>query len=121
MRRFAKSLSHALSGLQLAFRSERNFRIHIISMIVVVLAGVYLKLTLTSWSLVIISIGFVLAAELFNTAVERLGDEIASGKQKLLIKYSKDLAAAAVFISALSALIIGILVLIIPLIKKLLA
>jgi diacylglycerol kinase len=118
MKRFGKSLRHAMSGLHLTLKSERNFRIHLLGMALAIIAGLYLKLSMTAWGLVIFSIGFVLMSELFNTALERLGDEIAEGSHKPLIKYSKDIAAAAVFMAALTALIIGILVLIIPLFRK---
>ena len=117
MKRFAKSFSHALNGLSWTFRSERNFRIHLGGMVVATILGIYLQLSLVSWGLVVFAIGFVLTSELFNTALERLGDEIADGSHKLLIKHAKDTSAAAVFISALTALVIGILLLIVPLIR----
>jgi diacylglycerol kinase len=75
---------------------------------------------MTAWGLVILSIGFVLVAELFNTALERLGDETADGQQKQTIKKAKDAAAGAVLISALSALVIGILFLLIPFVQRML-
>jgi diacylglycerol kinase len=68
--------------------------------------------------LIILIIGFVLVAELFNTAIERLGDEAANGVQKQLIKRAKDIAAAGVLLSALTALILGILFLVIPFIQS---
>jgi len=65
-----------------------------------------------------LAIGFVLVAELFNTAIERLGDEAANGVQKQLIKRAKDIAAAGVLLSAMTAFILGILFLIIPFIRS---
>jgi undecaprenol kinase len=118
MRRFWKSLEHARDGFLHAFRRERNFRIHIVTMVVAIAAGIYLNITVAAWGLVIFSIGFVLTAELFNTAIERLSDQVANGDHKSLIKQAKDVSAAAVLVSALTALIIGILFLIIPLVDK---
>ena len=80
--------------------------------------GIFLGLPAVKWGLVIFAIGFVLAAELFNTAIERLGDEAAEGKQKSTIKTAKDAAAGGVLISAIAALIIGIIILIVPLVEK---
>jgi diacylglycerol kinase len=119
MKRFFNSLSYASSGIRAAFKSERNFRIHIAAMVIAIILGVYLKLSLQSWGFIIFSIGFVLVAELFNTAVERLGDETANGQQKQEVKHAKDLSAGAVLISALTALVIGIIFLIIPFIQNL--
>jgi undecaprenol kinase len=118
MKKFIKSISYAISGIKAAFKSERNLRIHVAAMIVVLLAGFYLNLSLTAWGLVILSIGFVLVSELLNTAVERLGDEAANGRQKQRIKNAKDISAGAVLISALTAVAIGVVFLFIPLIGK---
>jgi diacylglycerol kinase len=118
MRRLLKSFGYALSGIRFTFKSEQNFKIHIIALIIAIAMGIYLGLSLPEWGLVIFSIGFVLAAELFNTAIERLGDEIANGKQKQVVKIAKDTSAAAVLISALTAFIIGILFLFIPFVQK---
>jgi len=118
MKGFLKSLSYALDGLRSALKTERNLRIHIIAMCLAVALGFYLGLSLTEWGFVIFAIGFVLVAELFNTAMERLGDEAANGKRKQVIKKAKDIAAAAVLLSAVTALIIGILFLIVPLVWR---
>ena len=120
MKRFFKSLAYALSGIRAAFKSEQSFRIHTIAMVIAVAMGLYLELSLAAWGFVIFAIGFVLTAELFNTAIERLGDEAADGKQKLMIKHAKDASAAAVLVSALTALVIGILFLLIPFIQRML-
>jgi diacylglycerol kinase (ATP) len=119
MRRFCKSLVYALNGIRSAFKSERNFRIHIVAMIIAIAMGLYLQISIQSWAFVIFAIGFVLVAELFNTAVERLGDETANGKQRQRVKQAKDISAGAVLISVLTALAIGLLFLIIPFIQKL--
>jgi len=120
MKRFLKNLAYALSGIRAAFKSEQSFRIHTIAMVIAVAMGLYLELSLAAWGFVIFAIGFVLTAELFNTAIERLGDEAADGKQKLMIKHAKDASAAAVLVSALTALVIGILFLLIPFIQRML-
>jgi diacylglycerol kinase len=118
LKRFFKSLGYALLGIRAAFRSEQSFRIHALATVVAIALGVYLDLSMSSWGFVIFAIGFVLAAELFNTALERLGDEVADGEQKLLVKHAKDISAAAVLVSALTALVIGILFLLVPLTQK---
>jgi diacylglycerol kinase len=118
MKKFFKSTGHALNGLRFTFQTERNFRIHVIFMILAVLVGIYVGLSVLAWGLLVFAIGIVFVAELFNTALERLGDEIANGKRTSLIRHSKDISAAAVLISALFALLVGILILVVPLIGK---
>jgi diacylglycerol kinase len=118
MRRFFRSFAFALNGIRAAFKSEQSFRIHTLATVVAIALGFYLGLSATSWGFVIFAVGFVLAAELFNTALERLGDEAADGDQKLLVKHAKDIAAAAVLIAALTAIVIGVLFLLVPLAQK---
>jgi len=118
MRKFLKSVGYACSGISTTFKSERNFRIHLLLMLLTIVLGIYINLSAVEWTIITFAIGLVLSAELFNTALERLGDEIALGKQSIPVKNMKDTAAGAVFISAITALVIGILILIIPFIDK---
>lgn len=120
MGRFIKSLSYAFSGLCSALKTERNFKIHVIAMFLAIMLGFYLHLSLMEWGFIIFAIGFVLVSELFNTAVERLGDDASNGQHKQVVKKAKDTAAAAVLLSAITALVIGILLLFIPFIKRIL-
>ncbi|MDD4876796.1 MAG: diacylglycerol kinase family protein [Dehalococcoidales bacterium] len=120
MKGFIKSLRYAFHGLSSALKTERNLRIHIIAMFLALVLGFYLKLSITEWGIIILTIGFVLVAELFNTAIERLGDDAANGSQKKLIKQAKDTAAAGVLLSAITATIIGIMFLVIPFIQSIL-
>lgn len=118
MRRFFKSFAYAFTGICVTFKSEIKFRLYIVAMSIAIVMGIYLKLSMTAWGLVIFSIGFVLFAELFNTAIECLGDEAANGKQKQSVKNAKDISAAAVLVSAITAFVIGILFLLIPFVQR---
>jgi diacylglycerol kinase len=118
MRRLIKSFGYAFTGISSAFKTELNFRIHIVAAILAISVGIYLQLSPGKWGLLILATGFVIVAELLNTAIERLGDEVANGNHRLVIKKAKDAAAAAVFLSAITALVIGLIFLIIPFIQK---
>ena len=118
MRKFSRSIGYACNGIVTTLKSERNFRIHLFLMLLTIAMGVYINLSVIEWTVITFAIGLVLSAELFNTALEKLGDEIAVGKQNLLIKNIKDMAAGAVLISAIAAFIIGILILFVPFIDK---
>ena len=115
MVRFFTGFGYAFRGIYITFRSERNFKIHIIAMLLSIALGLFIGLSLSEWGFVIFAIGFVMVSELFNTAVERLSDKIASGEQNQLIRMVKDISAGGVLLSALTALAIGIIFLFIPL------
>jgi diacylglycerol kinase len=115
---FLRSLVYAFRGIWSAFKSERNLKIHSVALCLVIALGVSLGLAALEWGLVIFALGFVFVTELINTAVERIGDKAANGKMSHTIGTAKDISAAAVLISALTALAIGIIFLIIPLVQK---
>lgn len=104
-----KSFSFAGQGIRSAITSEPNMRIHLAAAVIVVLAGFYLELSNTEWCLVILAIGLVLTAELFNSSLEELVDLLQPAQQPLAGKI-KDMAAGAVLIAAISAACIGLLV-----------
>jgi undecaprenol kinase len=118
MKRFLNSFVYAFSGFFTAVKTERNLKIHLVAAIIVIGLGVYLQLTALSWGIMIFAIGFVLTAELFNTAIEKICDSAIGEKPSLSVKRIKDISAAAVLITALTALVIGIIFLVIPFIEK---
>ena len=100
---------HAFNGIKMAFKEEPNFRIHVVATIMVLAAGLYFKLSTTEWLAIVIVIGLVLLTELLNTAIENIADFISPERHEK-IKTIKDIAAAAVLISAIVALVVGLLV-----------
>jgi len=117
-RRLFKSFGWAWAGIREALKTQQNFRFHIGAAALVILLGFYVDLAATSWAIIILCLGFVISAELFNTAIEKLSDEVANGQQKRLIKHTKDIAAAAVLVSSVASLIVGIVLLFIPFLQK---
>lgn len=104
-----KSFSYAFNGLRILLSEEHNSRIHLVASVIAVLAGLLLHISLYEWIAVCFAIGFVFAMELVNTALENLSD-VVSPQKHTSIKVVKDVAAAAVFMAALSALIVGMIV-----------
>jgi diacylglycerol kinase len=104
------SFRNAFRGLGLVLKYEHNFRIHLIILAVVVLAGILLKISSTEWIAVTLATGLVLAGESFNTAIEYLSDRISPEKDPI-IQNVKDTSAAAVLITALIAAITGVIIL----------
>lgn len=104
-----KSFKYAFNGLRVLIIEEHNARIHLMATILVLIAGVFFKISVIEWGMIAFSIGFVFSMEAINSAIENLSDFVSPNKQKL-IKKVKDLSAAAVLISAITSLIIGCLV-----------
>ncbi|WP_163326310.1 diacylglycerol kinase family protein [Draconibacterium mangrovi] len=104
------SFKRALNGLRHLWKKEINFRIHIFATITVVTAlSWFVEITRTKWMLIIICVGIVLAAEAFNSAIERICDLI-SPEKNIQTKIIKDIAAAAVLIVSVMAAIIGVII-----------
>ncbi len=103
-----RSFSHALEGLIYGLTTQRNLRIHFILGLLVIAAALYLKFQPGELALLILSIGFVILAEMVNTAIENVVDIATRRRIHPLAKVSKDLAAAAVLVSALCAIAVGL-------------
>lgn len=100
---------YALEGIKEAFSNEPNFRIHVVITLLITIAGFYFKISQPEWLVLILTITIVVVLELVNTAIEAVVD-IASPKFSKLAKVAKDVSAAAVLISSLAALAIGLLI-----------
>jgi diacylglycerol kinase (ATP) len=121
MIKFKHSIGYAVSGMFYAWRIERNLKIESVITLATIFLGVYIGLTPERWCLVIFAIALVISAELFNSAIERLGNKAAAGARDPLVKAAKDIAAGAVLTTSIAALAIGIIILIIPLTSKILS
>jgi len=102
-----KSFGYAFKGIVSLFRYENNAKVHLIAGILAVAAAFYLEFSLIEWCILVIQIALVLAAEAFNTAIEKLCDVISPGKHPV-IGTVKDIAAGAVLITAIAAVITGL-------------
>ena len=100
------SFGFAFKGLTTLSKEERNARIHLIATALVIIAGVYFNLSLIEWSLIVFAIGLVIIVETINTVVENIMDYQSLEKNPKIGKI-KDLAAAAVLLSAIVAIIIA--------------
>jgi diacylglycerol kinase len=101
----------AARGIARAARGERSFRIHLTAVVVVIVAAAALRVTLVEWCVLILCMAVVLAAELFNTALERLARAITAD-ENADIRDALDIAAGAVLVTAIGAAVVGVLVLV---------
>lgn len=109
MNKFLKSFIYAFKGLAYAFKTQLNFKVHCLAALLVILLGLFVKLSAGEWVWVALAIALVLIVELLNTALEVLVDMI-SPQQNPKAGVIKDVAAAAVLIAAFLALTIGLFI-----------
>lgn len=100
-RNLKESFTHATNGIIQAFKTENNIKRHTLVGSLAVLAGVLLDISAFEWVAVMILIGFVVVAELLNTAIEYTVDMVCGDTYNELAKYSKDIAAGATLVAAI--------------------
>ncbi|MDR0829280.1 MAG: diacylglycerol kinase family protein [Prevotellaceae bacterium] len=109
LRKRLKSFSYAFNGLKILINEEHNSRIHIAVAVLVIIAGFGFKISSIEWLAVVLCIGFVFVLEIINSALENLCDFVSPERNET-IKKVKDLSAAAVLISAITSVIIGVII-----------
>ena len=114
-----RSFRHAIKGIRFVLRSQHNAWLHAVATVLaLILAGV-LEWTVThfsaaAWCGLVIAIVLVWVAETFNTGLEVLAEAITSERHPVL-KVAKDVAAAAVFLAAIGAMVVGLILFLPPL------
>ena len=103
------SFGFAFNGLFKFFREEPNAWIHLIATVAVITGAAYFKISAGELIALIIVMGFVWVAEIFNTVVERIMDFITTQRNPK-VEFIKDLAAGAVLVSSIIAAITGAIV-----------
>ena len=104
-----ESFNYAIEGIIHALRTHRNLRIHFLVAIVVLVAALWVGVDRFELMALLISIAFVLIAEMINSAIEQAID-VATTSFDPLAKLAKDVAAGAVLIASVNAVAIGYLV-----------
>jgi diacylglycerol kinase len=110
MKKFINGFVYAFKGIILATKTQLNFRVHLVAMLLTITVGASLKISGSDWLWIILCFALVLAAELFNTAIEILTDLVSPNFHEKAGAV-KDLAAGAVLITAIFALITGCIIL----------
>lgn len=114
----AESFRHAFSGWGYLLRTQRNAWIHAAFTLAVVLMALWVRLEALPWAILVLAMGLVWTAELFNTALEAVVD-LSGPDLHPLARVGKDVAAGAVLASAGTSVVIGLLILGPPLIERL--
>jgi diacylglycerol kinase (ATP) len=103
------SVNFAFEGIIHVLRTQRNMRIHFAVAAVVLVVAIAADVTKIELIALLLSISFVLVAEMINSAVEGAID-VATSLFDPLAKLAKDIAAGAVLIAAINAVAVGYLV-----------
>jgi diacylglycerol kinase (ATP) len=103
------SFGYAFAGLAYCFRTQRNFRIHIALAIAATLLGLLLGLTWAEWAVLTTTMVLVLSAEMVNTMIESLVD-LVTVEYHPLAKIAKDVAAGVVLLTAIGAVVVGLVI-----------
>ncbi len=105
-----ESFRYAFAGIWYTLKTQRNAQIHLGITTTIVILGLTLKLTRTEWAILMLTTGFVWATEMLNTVAEAAMD-YATTDFNPQVKIVKDVAAGAVLIAAITAVIVGLLIL----------
>ena len=97
----------AFRGLKLGIRGHSSFFVHFFVAALVILAAVVLRCSLEQWCILLLCIGLVLTAELFNSAVETLFRGLDDATRERAWP-ALDVAAGAVLLASLSAIVVGV-------------
>ena len=108
---FVARLRFAIAGLRHGWRTEKSLRTHALAVVLLLSVLAVLRPAVVWWALTILVSAAVIAAELFNTALEHLADHLHPD-QHPQIRIVKDSAAAAVLVLAVAALAIAVALLI---------
>lgn len=100
------SFKHAFEGIGVAFRTQPNFRIHLLAATSVLAAGYFYNLSPTEWLILILTMAMVIITELINTAIEATVD-LLTDQHHHYAKVAKDVAAGAVLLAAATSIIVG--------------
>ena len=104
-----KSVQYACKGALLLVKNESSIKIQVCIAIIVIIAGFVFDISLTEWLIQFLAIGMVMSLEGLNTAIEEIANFIHPEYHKK-IGLIKDVAAGAVFIAAVFASIVGLII-----------
>ena len=112
---------NARKGMRLSIKSERNIRVHFLAALLAVVTGFCLNFSIIRFSILLLAIGSVIAAEMFNSAIEFALDAIYHNRYSRIVGMAKDIAAGAVMVVSVIAIMIGVLLFAPPIIKILMS
>lgn len=107
-RNLIDSFNYAVAGIIYVLKTQRNMRIHFAIAIITLFVSLFLDFSRLEFLILLLTIAFVMAAEMINTSIEKTIDLITE-EYHPLAKVAKNVAAGAVLTSAINAIIVGYL------------
>ncbi|CAN7491536.1 diacylglycerol kinase [Paenibacillus sp. LjRoot56] len=108
-RKWRRSFRYAYEGIKYALDTQRNMKFHFSVAFLVLLAALFIHLSKTDILFILLAVTLMIVTELINTAVEKTVD-LAMPDRHPLAKIAKDVAAASVLVSAMFAIVVGLVV-----------
>jgi len=109
MKKIFKSFSFAFQGIAYTFKTQNNFKFHVLAGILAITFSFFIGISSFEWVAIILCIALVLFAELVNTSIESIVDLVSPEYHKLA-KIAKDTAAASVLVLAFMSLVVAIII-----------
>ncbi|WP_304343061.1 diacylglycerol kinase family protein [Chryseobacterium koreense] len=106
---FHKSVGNAIRGVIWMLKSERNFQLEVLALLINLFLIVFFKLNTVDAAIILVVCFSVLSMEILNTCVEKICDIIQPEFDEV-IKIIKDIAAASVVLMAFASVAVGVLV-----------
>jgi len=106
---YLRFFQYAFVGLRYTLKNHKSFALQSVAALIALVFAVVFRITRIEWIILIVTIGGVLTAELFNTAAESILDYLEK-KHNLNVRIAKDVAAAGVLVTAIVSIIVGVLI-----------
>jgi diacylglycerol kinase (ATP) len=104
-----RSFVHAFRGIGMVIRSQHNAWIHLVATVAAVALGFFVSLDRLEWCAIVFAIALVWITEAVNTAIEFLADEVTRERREGIGR-AKDVSAGAVLLSAMTSVVIGLII-----------
>ena len=101
-----KSTARAWRGMIVVIKTTHNAWVHIFFAFLAIFLGIIFSISMVEWGLLVLAIGLVIVTEIVNTAIE-IDIDLTSPTYHPYARDTKDVAAAAVLLSALVSLVVG--------------
>lgn len=106
---FLRSFSFAFSGIMACCKNERNFRVQLLSAIIIISAGFFFNISSMEWTIILLCCGLVLSMEMINTAIEKLSNLLHPSIHPE-VRIVKDVAAGAVLLCSIISLVVAVII-----------
>lgn len=107
---FGNTFKNARKGMRLVLKSEINIRVHFVVAVIVLILAFIMGLSIAKICILLLTIAFVIAFEMINSAIEFSLDAVFKNKYNKLVGMAKDISAGAVMFATVIAIAIGIMI-----------